>query len=76
MPQISLYVKEPDYKLICKAAKQSQQSISSWVMSIIKPAINNTYSQEFIDIFGSISEDDLICPDGLSLSHDAQREKI
>ncbi|MFA6937645.1 MAG: hypothetical protein WCQ67_05385 [Treponema sp.] len=76
MPQISLYVKEPYYSKIEKAAKNAKTSISSWVLDKIIPQIEPSYSQEFIDLFGSVKDDTFKRPDQLSFKDDSKRENF
>jgi len=76
MPQISLYVKQKQYDLIEKGAKAAGKSVSSWVLELIMPQIDSNYSQEFLDLFGSVQDPTFKRPEQGDFSADAKRETL
>jgi len=76
MPQISLYVKENDYRKIASSARDAGKSISSFVIGTVMMQIEPGYSEEFKSLFGSIPDGDLERPDQLSFSDDCKRETL
>ena len=53
MPQISLYVDDETLKKVGKAAKIENKSISKWVSSKIKTSLNNSWPEDWFNLFGS-----------------------
>lgn len=75
MPQISLYVDEPTYKKIKKAARANRTSISGFVRKSLEQSTSmKAWPEGFFELFGSIQDETFGRPDPLSFSQDAPRE--
>ncbi len=76
MPQISLYVNQNDYDKIVEAARFSGKSISNWVAEAVRPKFRQGYSQEFLDLFGSVQDESFRRPEQPDASLNAPREEM
>lgn len=56
MPQISLYADDTTLKKVEKAARTENKIISKWAASKIKTSLENDFSREWIELFGSITD--------------------
>jgi hypothetical protein len=54
MPQISLYIDEPTLKKIETAAKIEDVSLSKWVNSKLKGALEKSWPQGYFELFGTM----------------------
>lgn len=76
MPQLSLYIDKETLKKLEVIASNEKVSLSKWVGSLIRDALNNNYPPNYFDLFGSVKDDSLKEPDELYNSSDAKREEI
>ncbi len=76
MPQISLYVTEPDLAKIEDAAARANTSISKWVLSKVLPHLEPVYPLGYEDLFGSVEDKTFTRPPQGSFSDDAKREAL
>ena len=76
MPQISLYIDEKTLREIEKAASEEQISMSKWVVKRIQSQLKPSYPDNYANLFGSLSEDQLSRPDQLSFQSDSHRESL
>ncbi|MBU1101216.1 MAG: toxin-antitoxin system, antitoxin component [Bacteroidetes bacterium] len=76
MPQISLYIDEKTLKKIEVVASLENISLSKWVGSRIKEALDNNYPPKYFELFGSVKDDTLKEPEELYNSSDSTREEI
>lgn len=74
MSQVSLYVDDSTLQSMRIAAKKENLSLSKWVLALIKKNISPEYPDEFVNLFGSISDETFKRPEQPLLSDDAQRE--
>ncbi|MEE3486896.1 MAG: hypothetical protein VZT48_02195 [Bulleidia sp.] len=74
MPQISIYVNDQQFSRITESAKKNGLSISRWVVQKIMPETeSNFYSKEFLDLFGSVTDDSFTEPEELPFTDDVKR---
>ena len=77
MPQLSLYIDEETVKKIEYMAHSRHVSLSKWVRSVIKKALEeNDWPEDYFNLFGSIKDESFKKPGSLSFRHDAKRENI
>ncbi len=67
MPQISLYVDEETLKKVESAAKRQHVSISKWVSEQIRSKIEPVYPLGYEELFGSVTENELVRPKHLQM---------
>ena len=76
MPQISLYVTQPDLIKIENAAAKEKKSISKWVVTRILAHLEPSYPAGYEKLAGCIRDENFRRPDQGSFSEDARRETI
>ena len=76
MPQISLYVTQPDLIKIENAAAKEKKSISKWVVTRILAHLEPSYPAGYEKLAGCIRDENFRRPDLGSFSEDARRETI
>ena len=76
MPQISLYIDEETLRRIEKAAEAEKTSISKWVGTQLKKTLQTTYTEDFLNLFGSIKDEQFISPTREPFEKDTERESL
>ena len=76
MPQISLYIDEPTLKKLEILAKREKKSISKWVRTRIKQAIDQTWPEDYFNLYGSVSDDRFKRPETSEADSDITREDL
>lgn len=76
MPQISLYVTQPDLEKIENAAAREDTSISKWVLSKVLSQLEPTYPVGYEGLIGSIKDDSFNRPDQRGFACDVTRETL
>ena len=56
MPQLSLYLDDGTLKMVEKAAKLSNTSISKWVRSKVIQSLENEWPDGYFELFGSTGD--------------------
>ena len=76
MPQLSLYIDEKTLERISLAAKIENISISKFVVKKLSESMNDTWPENYGDLFGSISDESFTTTDSLSFDNDTPREPL
>ncbi len=76
MPQLSLYIDKEILHKIEKAAKIENLSISKWVSSKLKKILDNSWPNNYFELFGSIDDETFTKPDSMKFEDDVKRESI
>ena len=76
MPQLSIYVDKVTLSKLEQAAKNEHKSVSKWAVNRLKQSLNDSWTDNFFDLFGSIKDDTFKRQDQLSFKDDIKREKI
>ncbi|MCD6150254.1 MAG: toxin-antitoxin system, antitoxin component [Deltaproteobacteria bacterium] len=59
MPQLSLYFDEPTLKLLEKAAKTNNLSVSKWVKNKVLRSLEEEWPDNYFALFGTIHDQSL-----------------
>lgn len=62
MPQLSLYFDEPTLKLLEKAAKTDNLSVSKWVKNKVLRSLEDEWPENYFALFGAIDDTSLKRP--------------
>ena len=62
MPQLSLYFDEPTLKLLEKAAKTNNLSVSKWVKNKVLRSLEEEWPENYFALFGAIDDPSLKRP--------------
>ena len=76
MPQLSLYIDENTLKQIELAARIEHLSLSKWVVSKLKNTLNNSWPNNFDNLFGAIQDDTFKIPKQLNFKDDTPMEEL
>lgn len=76
MPQISLYVSQPDLIKIQNAAARESQSVSKWVITRIMTHMEPAYPPGYEALAGCIQDDSFCRPEQIAFSEDVLRESL
>ncbi len=76
MPQLSIYVDKITLNKLEKAAKIENKSVSKWAVNRLKQSLNDSWPDNFFDLFGSIKDNSFKRQDQLSFEDDIKRETI
>ena len=76
MPQISLYVTQPDLVKIENAAAKEKKSISKWVVTKLFEHLEPSYPAGYEKLAGCIRDENFRRPDRIDFSKDVHREMI
>lgn len=76
MPQLSLYFDDGTLKMVEKAAKLSNTSISKWVRSKVIQSLENEWPDGYFDLFGSIGDTSFDAPAEPDRINAAPREEL
>ena len=76
MPQISLYVTQPDLAKIENAAAKEKKSISKWVVTKIFAYLEPSYPAGYEKLAGCIRDENFRRPDQIDFSKDSYREML
>ena len=76
MPQLSLYIDDDTLSKLETGAKISNTSVSKFVSLVLRNHFAKSWPDGFQNLFGSISDDDLIDPEDLDFSADTRRERL
>ena len=76
MAQLTLYIDEEILKRIEMSAKREHVSISQWVKNRLLKSFRHAWPQNYYQLFGSLSKDELKRPVQPKFSEDHRREKL
>lgn len=76
MSQLTVYIDEETRKKIEVASKRANLSVSKWVKLKLTHAIENEWPEDYFELFGSLSDDELSRPQELSLDDNLPRESF
>jgi len=76
MAQLTIYLPDNLLKKITSLAKKESESISSWVKNRILNSIEDSWPEDYFELFGSLKDSDLSRPKELDLKNDSRREPI
>ena len=76
MPQLSLYLDEATLKMVERAAKISNTSVSKWVCNRVLRSLKDEWPDDYFALFGSIKDDSFAAPGPIAPDTDAPREKL
>ncbi len=62
MPQLSLYLDDGTLKLVERAAKLKNTSISKWVRGKVLQSLKNEWPDGYFDLFGAVEDSSLDAP--------------
>jgi len=75
MPQLSLYIDQETLDRVTERAGSENVSVSKLVTTILARDLSDTWSQEFLDTYGSIQDPTFVVPDEIDPSLDVPREE-
>jgi hypothetical protein len=73
MPQLSLYIDQDTLTKVSDAARAEHVSVSKFVTGILARTVSDTWSQEFLDTYGSITDPTFVRPEELDPADDVPR---
>ena len=76
MPQLSLYLDDGTLKMVEKAAKLSNTSISKWVKGKVIQSLENEWPDGYFDLFGSIGDASFDAPAELDRINTTPRKEL
>lgn len=76
MAQLNLYIDDLTLKKIQEAAKREHKSISSWVKKCLLITFRKNWPENYFDLFGALTKDDLTRPAQSDFSKDVRREAL
>ena len=76
MPKISVYVSKDFYEKVRSEAKWREKSMSSFVGRILREHFGDYWSEDFLEVFGSLEDDPMNVPEELPWSLDCPRESF
>ena len=76
MPRLSLYFDDATLKLVEKAAKLSNTSISKWVRSRVLQSLENEWPEGYFNLFGAIEDNSFDVPADLAKTNTTPRESM
>ncbi len=76
MPQLSLYLDDGTLKMVEKAAKLSNTSISKWVKSKVIQSLENEWPDGYFELFGSIEDASFEAPARLDRINTTPRQEL
>ncbi len=76
MAQLSLYIDEETLRKIELAAKIEKTSLSKWVVSRLKDAVEGSWPRSFGELFGSIEDETFTVPEKMTFDSDSKREYL
>lgn len=76
MPQLSLYIDEETLNKVENAAKIENVSLSKWVSQKLKTILNNDWSDNYFNLYGSINDNSLIRQKTPCFNKDIKRKKL
>ena len=75
MAQLTVYIDEETRKKIEIAAKNANASISQWVKARLAEALQQTWPENYFELFGSLSGSDLRRPPQPRFQDDTPRQQ-
>ena len=76
MPQLSLYLDDGTLKLVERAAKLNNTSISKWVRGKVLQSLKNEWPDGYFDLFGAVADSSLDAPAEPEMINATPREQI
>jgi len=76
MAQVTIYLPDQILKKINALAKSEALSVSSWVKNKLMGSIEDTWPEDYFDLFGSLEDLDLSRPEELDPGQDTRRTKL
>ncbi len=76
MPQLSLYFDDSTLKLVEKAAKLSNTSVSKWVRNRVLQSLENEWPEGYFNLFGAIEDNSFDVPVDLPETNTTPRESM
>jgi len=76
MPQLSLYLDETTLKMIERAAKIGNVSISKWVRNNVIRSLQNEWPDDYFNLFGAVKDDSFSRPADPIPVDDVPREEL
>lgn len=73
MPQLSLYIDDDTMNGLRKRASLNDESLSKYVVRLIKNDASDGWPEGYWSLFGSVSDDSFSAPADLSFALDAPR---
>ena len=76
MSQLSLYIQTDILNKIEYAAKKENLSISMWAKEKLENSLKSEWSEDFLNLFGSIQDSSFQKSKALHFKSDSKREKF
>ena len=76
MPQLSLYFDEKTLKMVERAARLSNTSISKWVKGKVVESLENEWPDGYFELFGSIGDPSFEAPAEPDKTNAVPREEL
>ena len=76
MPRMSLYIDQDLYAELMFKAKEKEMSLSSFVSEVLKEHLDDSWPEDFLEVFGSLEDDPMEIPEELPWSLDVKRKAL
>jgi len=76
MAQLTIYLPDNILKKISSLAKSESESVSSWVKNKLLSSIEDTWPENYFDLFGSLKDSDISRPKELNFKNDSKKEVL
>jgi len=76
MGQLTIYIDDETRERVERAAREADVSVSNWVRDRIEHALEDRWSEDYFELFGSLAEEDIERPEQPPSDRDRKREQL